>query len=452
MPGNTPRSELERIYRLIQAEKLDEAVDALRPIVKEDADNEDAWWLLANAATDPAEAKDALHNVLRLNPENAQASKLVDQLHEAYPELKPAAAGVTELDWSPQDFEDVLGTSPAKPLDPFGDDREPGFAAQGELAKANFPQPEFFPEKFGDVPLHEPAGSLTGATGAAAPTAAAAEPPKVGAPVAMTEPPPDEPGRLIPILMGIMLVIVVIFGALYLLNRPSGGNGVTTTETSVPTSVALASVAPSTSESAVSTASAPETANAPATQAVPMTGTTTVTESTPTTAPAVTGEAGTAIAATAAPQTGTSAPNGGTPAATTPVEVATNPATASAAPSTPLAPLALSLGAIAEPFKTGGLADASATVGDSILGQTLTVQFCSKLGLDLLRNTDKTRDQLATLAAPYASEIAAIGIKITNCTDTTNVLYSKVVPIAVVKAYVEQKVDVRKYRASWINP
>ena len=47
--ADTPRTQLERAYRLIQQERLDEASALLQPLVKKEPDNADAWWLLANA-------------------------------------------------------------------------------------------------------------------------------------------------------------------------------------------------------------------------------------------------------------------------------------------------------------------------------------------------------------------------------------------------------------------
>ena len=43
------RNQLEQAYNLIQNDRLDDAVGLLRPIVRADPNNPDAWWLLANA-------------------------------------------------------------------------------------------------------------------------------------------------------------------------------------------------------------------------------------------------------------------------------------------------------------------------------------------------------------------------------------------------------------------
>ena len=52
--------ELQRAYTLIKEEQIDDALAILRPIVLNEPENVDAWWLLANAAIEPAEAREAI--------------------------------------------------------------------------------------------------------------------------------------------------------------------------------------------------------------------------------------------------------------------------------------------------------------------------------------------------------------------------------------------------------
>jgi hypothetical protein len=91
------QNQLEQAYNLIQQERMDEAVALLRPIVQVAPNNPDAWWLLANAVSDPTDAYDALGHVLRLEPNHEDAQELLDNLLEDYPELGAArpSSGMT---------------------------------------------------------------------------------------------------------------------------------------------------------------------------------------------------------------------------------------------------------------------------------------------------------------------------------------------------------------------
>lgn len=101
--------ELRRAYTLIKQEQIDEALAILRPIVLNEPDNVDAWWLLANAAIEPAEARESLIQVLRIDPDYANAPKareMLERLNEQFPpvpdeldrfpELRPAVEEIPE--------------------------------------------------------------------------------------------------------------------------------------------------------------------------------------------------------------------------------------------------------------------------------------------------------------------------------------------------------------------
>lgn len=116
--------DLRRAYTLIKQEQIDEALAILRPIVLNEPDNADAWWLLANAAIEPAEARESLIQVLRLDPDYANAPKareMLDRLNEQFPpvpdeldrfpELRPAG--------EPSPLEEEL--FPFEAGEPFGE-------------------------------------------------------------------------------------------------------------------------------------------------------------------------------------------------------------------------------------------------------------------------------------------------------------------------------------------
>lgn len=189
--------ELRRAYTLIKQEQIDEALALLRPIVLNEPENADAWWLLANAAVEPAEAREALLQVLRIDPLYANAPKareMLDKLNEQFPpvpdefdrfpELRPAAPdpdaeeelfGLT-LDeplaepvpsgqpYSEESFDDPFGASSFDEIDldeelfeigedPFADLDDDPFAL--DIAEAPAPAPRREPERmvtFDDTP------------------------------------------------------------------------------------------------------------------------------------------------------------------------------------------------------------------------------------------------------------------------------------------------------------
>src|SRR5258708_990971 len=99
--ADATRSQLEQAYRLIQQEDLDKAIAILRPLTASQPNNTDAWWLLANAVSEPDDAYHALQNVLRINPNHQQAQELLGTLESEFPQLATggsAAAGSSGFD------------------------------------------------------------------------------------------------------------------------------------------------------------------------------------------------------------------------------------------------------------------------------------------------------------------------------------------------------------------
>jgi hypothetical protein len=89
---------LSQAFELIEADKLEEARAILKPILDEDKDNPDVWWLYAHAVTDPEAARLALSNVRRLDPEYLNAGELLYSLEKQSPTL---------------DFNDTLSEEPS---------------------------------------------------------------------------------------------------------------------------------------------------------------------------------------------------------------------------------------------------------------------------------------------------------------------------------------------------
>jgi hypothetical protein len=82
---NNTKKILSDAYDLIQQDQFDEAIVLLRPVLVEEPDNADAWWLMANAATEPGDARRALVNVIKNDPSHTRAREMLEQLNEAYP-------------------------------------------------------------------------------------------------------------------------------------------------------------------------------------------------------------------------------------------------------------------------------------------------------------------------------------------------------------------------------
>ncbi len=123
------RNQLKQAYALIQQERLDEALGILRRILGNDPDNADAWWLMANAVSDPADAADALGNVLRLQPAHAEAREAYDQLIEEYPHLAPSEALEAAFDMGDFNIDDLLGQSSSTSYSAASDDQAFGTTA-----------------------------------------------------------------------------------------------------------------------------------------------------------------------------------------------------------------------------------------------------------------------------------------------------------------------------------
>jgi len=86
---SSTRAELERAYRFIKDDQIREAEEIIRPVLADDPENVHAWWLLAYAVTDPIEIREALTNVITLDPNYSNAPKareMLDRLDEQYPE------------------------------------------------------------------------------------------------------------------------------------------------------------------------------------------------------------------------------------------------------------------------------------------------------------------------------------------------------------------------------
>lgn len=106
------KQQLREAYNLIKAKQRQQAIEVLLPVLQDDEDNADAWWLLANCLTDPNDAREALDNVLRLQPEHEKAQKMLSAIDARYPRPEP------EPEPEPDDF--GFGDSASDPFEGVG--------------------------------------------------------------------------------------------------------------------------------------------------------------------------------------------------------------------------------------------------------------------------------------------------------------------------------------------
>lgn len=156
------KKQLNRAFKLIKQDQIDDALDILRPIVVEEPDNVHAWWLLAYAATEPREVREALIMVLRIDPgyENApKAREMLEKLNEQYPPDDDEISRYPELQQSSlfesfEATEDLFDDVAFKPS-PFEDLRpEPMLESEFDL------DVDPFEDVFGDPDFVPPTKNL----------------------------------------------------------------------------------------------------------------------------------------------------------------------------------------------------------------------------------------------------------------------------------------------------
>lgn len=127
--SDTTNPELMRAYHLIEEEDLEQARTLLDSYLERDKSNPDAWWLYVHAVTDPAEAQEALRNVLRLNPNYPGAQALLAETEAVLtpststvvPRLKPQLVTTATGERVP-DFLDQLDVDEDEEFDTFDEE------------------------------------------------------------------------------------------------------------------------------------------------------------------------------------------------------------------------------------------------------------------------------------------------------------------------------------------
>ncbi len=91
-------SLLQQAVSLAQQGQRDEAARLLRQFVQSNPNHEVAWLWLASVAGDQPEYVRALNEVLRINPANARARRLLDDFNQQYGPVSAAPGGAPQSD------------------------------------------------------------------------------------------------------------------------------------------------------------------------------------------------------------------------------------------------------------------------------------------------------------------------------------------------------------------
>ncbi len=391
--AENPRSQLERAYSLIQQEQMYEALGILEPLLAKDPNNIDAWWLMANAVSEPQAARRALDNVLRLDPNRADARHLLDELNAAVSE--PVSVGATDLG-----FEDFTTDDPFAGLRSTETDASEPVAASGALADDSIPsfiresvKPSGKPPRDFTVGDEEALEAALGTAGSGmGPNA------RTTAPTPSRQPAP-RPGRLLLGLLAALVIILVLVVVLVVLPGANQKTTLTNTAVAAVPTISASTTAAATVESVVSTASV---TSAPSPSSLP----------------------------------------------SAPTQAATQGSSASISLDSVAAALLTQFSSNSA-FSTTH--NPQAAIKSSSLGQTLTLSFCSPFGPKLTQTINSAMDLLATQAAPVSTQLQAISAEVYSCADNTQLLLKKVSPIADVVAYINKTIDVHKFRAGWQN-
>ena len=157
------QSQLQEAYQLIKSGNKQEATRLLLGILRENRDNADAWWLLANATSDAEKQRQALGQVLRVKPDHNAAQRMLEKVNTAAamrPSTPPPPSPFAAPEPTRADPFAPPGSRPATPADdPFDDPFSAPVTSAGSRPVADDP--------FGDpfaAPADDPFGDPFGAT------------------------------------------------------------------------------------------------------------------------------------------------------------------------------------------------------------------------------------------------------------------------------------------------
>ncbi len=129
---------LSEAYELIEADRLTEAEEILKPILADEPDNADAWWLYSYAVTDVETARMALNTVLKLDSKYPGAAELLQTLEGKYPTHTSAKSDIRKLASQPPSLPDLPEDEDMEPVVNYLDDSEP-ILARNRQTKTEIP-------------------------------------------------------------------------------------------------------------------------------------------------------------------------------------------------------------------------------------------------------------------------------------------------------------------------
>lgn len=458
-------SALVRAFELVEAGRPDEARALLEPVLAEQPNNADAWWVYAYAVPEPADARRALRNVLRINANYPGAQQLLSTLEEQYPAEVPVIQPLSTTASAPEPVEEVAAapvrstaetvrpaqpvrtttpraTPPVRTVQERRDNRLPTWLVIAGLALLVMLCIVFILPSITNQPVAATATliaanpTLETVTNTSVPLIVETE---LVAETEIATEPSLEPTEAIALIIGSPTVetqeetaTIVLPTATDILEEP-------TTVVPTPTLTVIAET-PTTENAEANPTNDPGRVTNPTDSAVVLLDVTPL-EATSVTSP--TQEVAvqvtlnpTAILVTLVPITITTPVTTSTSAAQSVEETVTPEATAD--------PLTLLTGALAGlPVPANGVEEI-----DTELGRTVVVTLCTTEGPELRAFLPQVMDVTANNVASLDSEIAAIGARLVNCANQRT-LRLIVAPREAATDYAASELTEAEFEASW---
>lgn len=431
--------DLSRAFELVEQDRLEEARAFIQPLLKDHPDNADLWWIYSHALEDEYDARQALENVLRIDPAYQGASSLYEDLLEvtgAHPPVADAGKQATSKPAISLDEEDEW--------DEFDLDDEP-VERRSTLTKADLDLEGLFTDN-----ERRSAGAAASSTKAPAATQ-----------------------RQALLGLGLAALIVILLLIVFVVINPFGGEeeqpatqsaqvGNVTTEAAG--GVTLPTFTPDTG-SVIPAITLTDTIEAAPTQ--DPTETLIAATETPIEAPATaTSPPSPTEVDPTATETPTNLPATATPTATpaqadpTETEAPTNTELPSRTPTVSLAteaPAPVSDGSavstltaqvLENAFAEMELVEGSAMLTQTSLGSTLIVSVCTQPGEALRDDIDRAMTLFAREGRAFTREAQAVGVVFVNC-DTNRTLNTIAVGLNDAIAFSDGELSQAEFRARW---
>lgn len=430
---------LQRAFELVEAGQAEEARSLVESVLEAEQSNPDAWWIYAHAVEDPVKARQALNEVLALDPDYPGANELAGVLDAQYPDAADAARNAAPL---------LLAAAPGLVSEVAQPAAEAEASAGPELAEEPDAEPAFVSE---------------------VPPAAA-----------VLLPPPEKEKRtpwgwLLVGLLGILALLIVVF----LIGRPSTPQpaatqsldatqiagqptldvaalsaqetavaaGLLTPETGVATAEtggeATADGAEGTSEplvSGVGETQTPEPAQTLVIATLPIGAVATLTPSVPEVAS--TEAVQPTDAATAIPEVTEPVPVVTVVEATPGISVPD--AVVVIIPADTLNQIVTALSAVSTP------PESSLVTESTTLGETLVAGFCTQDGPELRDLTRQVMDTVAAAAPVMADTTAAVGVRAVDC-ETGQTLRLIVADRGAATLYTQGEINREGFESQWLS-